>query len=295
MLRAIASAAAPAALVLCSCAAHATSNRSVPRIIPVASASAPVPASPAGEPAPLPVPPPKQPGTADVLLYDGDRQTDDANSKIIESDKIAALEQRRVLRLLFGRKYLTNESACNYELFDGVDAARRAGQFVPQVIQAALGAFTIPGEAQTLYVIGNWECGAGHGGSSATLAVLDSSGVVARANIPGGGSLGAVTDLDGDGVSEFLVVRAFMNMGITVESATLERFGKGKLVEVKAFGQVYEDNCGDIAKPRTKAFTVIRATPTSGAAPVFKMEKKKVPCPELGTIGSETVKGQSAR
>jgi hypothetical protein len=229
--------------------------------------------------------PPKQPETVDVLLYDGVSHADEANAKIIDSRQIAADEQRRVLRLLFGSKYLTDESACGDDV-DDLATARRTGQFVPRVFQAALGSFTIPGKAQTLYLIGNGECGAGHAdnGGSVTLAVLDSRGIVARTNIAGGCSLEAVTDLDGDGINEFLVAWGFTNMGITVESATLERFGKGKLVAVKAFGQIYQDNCGDIAQPRIEEFTVIRATPRSDAAPVFTMEKKTVPCPQSGTV-----------
>jgi hypothetical protein len=216
--------------------------------------------------------------TTEVVIVDLPPWHDPNVTTLAGADRISAAEQKRILDLIFGGRYLADSKFCKGTAPD-IDAARAAGDFAPYVYQVATGAFTYPSAKQRLYLVGNRECGASHHWSTITLAVVDDSGVVAQANLPGGASIERIVDLDGDGRSEFLVMSGFTNQGASVRSAILERFDAGKLVEVKSFGEVYSGNCGGPSDPKTEDFVVIRATVRSGAAPEFKTEKKSRACP----------------
>jgi hypothetical protein len=162
-----------------------------------------------------------------------------------------------------------------------LEDARRAGDFVPGVAEAATGAFTVPRAPQVLYLILNGECGATHadGFGSVTLAVVDHGAIVARTILGGGSSIDGVFDLDGDGRNEFVVTSGFTNQGSTTESASIMRFDGARLVTIASFGEVSESSCGSPFGAKTESISFVRALVRQGMPPEFKVEKTSRPCP----------------
>jgi hypothetical protein len=254
---------------------------------PAAVAPPPAPSIGSQAPARAPAPPATtavSPAAAlprETVLLDHRSWTKDPKVReLVGANKLSASERTRILDLLFGAgRYLGDAKACR----GGADlaSARRAGNFVPDVVEAATGSFTTADAKQSLYLVANGECGATHADhwGSMTIAAVEGHTAVAQANLGGGSSLRGVFDVEGDGKNELLVTAGFTNQGATTESATLYRFEGKKLVEVASFGEVYSNDCDGASPSKKEEFTIVHAIVRPGAAPEFKSEKRSAPCP----------------
>ena len=136
------------------------------------------------------------------------------------------------------------------------------------VVDVAAGSFT-RAQARQKAILYRY-CTTGHGFAADGLAVIEDGRVVAQVFYEGGwdSALGALPDLNGDGLSEILVASGGTNQGITTTSVAVIGVASG----VKKFGrfQVYEDNCGSGAAPNVSASKLL-ARP--GKSPAFFSEE----------------------
>jgi hypothetical protein len=148
--------------------------------------------------------------------------------------------------------------------FQGVEGC--ADEFA--VIDAAAGSFTRPKARQKAFLYRL--CTTGHGFAADGLAVIEDGRVAAHVVYEGGwdSALGALPDLDGDGLAEILIVSGSTNQGMTTISVSVVGMASG----VKKFGrfQVYEDDCGTGAGPGRQSASKLLARP--GPHPAFFRE-----------------------
>ena len=132
------------------------------------------------------------------------------------------------------------------------------------VIDAAPGSFTRAQARQKAFLYRY--CSTGHGFAANGLAVIEEGRVVAHVTYEGGwdNALGALPDLDGDGLSEILIASGSTNQGITTTSVAVIGVASG----VKKFGrfQVYEDNCGSGSAPSRQSASKLLARPGAKSA-----------------------------
>lgn len=221
------------------------------------------------------------PATAsDVILYNPSVSvTDPRVRRLVGHDKLASAEGKRILDAVFGGNYLTDQSQCRGVAAD-LAGARRAGDLVPSVSEAATGSFTTARTTQTLLVIQDGECGASHADNwgSITLAVFNGNTVVARTIVDGGRSIERVVDVDGDGRDEILLTAGAMNQGLIAESAQLAHVDPTGLTVIKDFGQVLYSSCGGGSGPETQTYSIIHAVTKPGAAVEFRLERRTEAC-----------------
>src|SRR5215211_7210352 len=106
----------------------------------------------------IPVASHRPPGPQRQVLYDF------RNERTNQSPRISAATQRDVLAKVF-RRYLNDANRCQANFDAGENflaGARRAGQIVPNIAEAATGSFTAAGQNETAYVIFVNECNASH-------------------------------------------------------------------------------------------------------------------------------------
>ncbi len=141
--------------------------------------------------------------------------------------KIPASEQNAVLKYVFGSNF---------------QHLAKAG-----VVRKLSGAFTNPGTRQTLYLIrgglrselknaARWQAE-----TLAYIAVFDGIKPVYKEKVYTQDIL-KITDLNSDGKNEILFESSFANMGATTVSAQLRQFERGKIADIKDFGNVYSEN-----------------------------------------------------
>jgi hypothetical protein len=140
-----------------------------------------------------------------------------------------------------------------------------------EVLDAVTGAFTRRGASQRAFLYRF--CTTGHGFGASGVAVIEDGKTVAHLAYDGAAdyALGALPDLDGDGLSEILLVGGGTNQGITATSVSLIGIGVAP-GGVKKLGRfpVYEDNCGAGTAPGATAWRLL-ARP--GPKPVFSRER----------------------
>jgi hypothetical protein len=218
----------------------------------------------------------------EVVIYDP-RQVSDPRgvTMLVGPKRLDAVASKRVLDGVFRGRYLTDSNQCKDTVGATLEAQRAAGDFAPSVFQVADGSFTERGKSQRLYLMNVGECGASHADNfgSMMLAVFQGDSLQASAIIDGGSSLEGVFDLDGDGRDEFLLAMGGTHQGTTAASATLVRFESGRLVDVRAFGEVLLDGCGSGDPEATSKFSLIYARERPGQAAEFRVESRTEPCP----------------
>jgi len=144
-----------------------------------------------------------------------------------------------------------------------------------RVVGLATGSFTRPRSPQraVLYVF----CVTGHGFANNGLAVFERGRLVLHLAYEGGweNAIGAVPDLDGNGLDELLIAAGGTNQGQTTSSV--------RLVELRPGGprslgivQVYEDDCGALPGQPTATAYQLYARP--GPTPAFYREQFRSGC-----------------
>lgn len=193
--------------------------------------------------------------------------------------------QRRVLTQVFG-KYLANENSCRADFDPGdasnyLEAARKAGQIVPTVVDMATGSFTGPLQEQTAYVISVGECGASHADNfgSKRVAIFSGQRLVANVDVDFRSSILRKIDLNGDGVDELLMTTGDMNQGIVIETAALLGFQNGRKRVIEDFGTVIEDSCASLMPGSGATAAVISVISAgNGRMPKFRIDNYGSSC-----------------
>lgn len=186
-------------------------------------------------------------------------------------------EGQRILDRVFGIHYLKDWSQCPPKAGE-LAAARREGNLVPQVIQAASGSFTAAGTLQTLYLVADFECGATQVDDmgSTTLAVFEGERLVARVLAPGSTVLGQAIDVRGR--TEIVLLHVIRTTGnIVVTFARLVRLDSASAVVIKDFGRVSESHC-EPGAPRWQRDKIVYVRLTPDAGPDFRFERKEMGC-----------------
>jgi len=192
--------------------------------------------------------------------------------------------QRTVLTKVF-RRYLTDDTRCksNFEASgnDYLAAARKAGQFVPSILDSTSGSFTAAGKTEVAYLISVGECNASHADNygSKRVAIFSGDELVANFDINFNSSILKKTDLNGDGINELLLATGDMAQGTLVETAALYSFENGKPNVIEDFGQVTEDSCASgMPGSDAKAVVLEIGVATQGKMPKFKIDNYVSPC-----------------
>jgi hypothetical protein len=199
--------------------------------------------------------------------------------------KIPLGTQRTVLSKIF-RKYLTNESKCNPDLdasggADPLEAARKAGQIVPSIVDVATGSFTAPGQAETAYVISVSECNASHADNFGTkrVAIFSGQRLIADVDVEFRSSIVRKTDLNSDGIDELLMTTGDMNQGILIEIAALLDFQSGRLRVIQDFGTVTEDSCASEMPGSSSRASVLSISDVApGKMPKLRIDNYEASC-----------------
>ncbi|MGB7922127.1 MAG: hypothetical protein WCF57_02660 [Pyrinomonadaceae bacterium] len=212
-------------------------------------------------------------------LYDFRRQTRG------NFPRLAPAAERRILSAVFN-SYLKEANECrNVENLpdsnDYLAAARKAGQFVPDVVAMATGSFTVAGERQTAYIISVNECNASHADNNGTkrLAVFSGQKLVADVDTDFKREILRTTDLNNDGVNELLLGGGDMNQGIEVGVAALVDLQDGKLRMIKDFGKTEENSCASgLSDSNAMASVIFYIPSTSGKMPDFHVDNFRAKC-----------------
>lgn len=209
-------------------------------------------------------------------MLDGSKDTSDPNV----SSKIDKDVQNKFLKRLFGT-YLTDAKQCP-QTSDDIDVALKRGQIVPSVVAVARGSFSGSGVDEKLYLVFIGECGATHAENFGRmmLVLTKDDDILAKDVIGGGSSMHSVLDLDRDGQNEFILISGFMNHGIMVQSASLQRFDGTRLFVVKDFETVLENSCASMFEEKSAAYSVVRAVVVPRTPPTFRIERKSTTCGE---------------
>ena len=216
-----------------------------------------------------------------VVLYDSDSKVHDPNvNDIVDPD-----ESKRVLDLLFRSRYLADRKQCPNVATSlaahSLAANRQSGNFAPKVWQVARGSFTRAHASETLYVVVVGECRATHADNwgSDMLVVMDGDTVLTRILTTGSTSIGGLSDLDGDGRQEALLVFTWAGQGTSWESARLARIDGSTLKTLKDFGHLSGSNCFGISADKAETVAVVRATHGADGQVAYAVEKRTRPCP----------------
>lgn len=141
--------------------------------------------------------------------------------------------------------------------------------FKPAVIDIAPGSFTAPGSAQKAILYKY--CTFGHGMALDGIAVLENDQLLAHILFEGGENhaIGALPDIDANGLAEMVIASGMTNQGITSAWISIIEIAPGGITRL---GQVetYSDNCG-LEENHCKT-TANRISVVSGKTPVFYRE-----------------------
>ena len=183
------------------------------------------------------------------------------NERANQSPKISAATQRNVLSKVF-RRYLSDANRCQSNFDAGEEflaGARKAGQIVPNIAEAANGSFTAVGQNETAYLIFVNECNASHADNfgSKRVAILSGPRLVAEMDVDFKSSIVAKTDLDNDGINELLMTSGDMAQGEIIEMAALLSFQNGKMNVIQDFSTVVTDDCASLRPGSTAKAAVL--------------------------------------
>jgi len=203
----------------------------------------------------------------------------------VSARKISPITERNVLSKVF-RKYLTDSSKCNADFDasgsnDPLQAARKAGQIVPTIVDMVTGSFTGRGLTQTAYAISVSECNASHADNFGTkrVAIFSGQQLVADLDVDFRGTIVRKTDLNGDGIDELLMASGDMAQGTLTEMAALLEFQNGRLHVIEDFGTVTLDSCASEQRGSTsKASVISYADVLPGMKPKLRVENYVAGC-----------------
>ena len=141
--------------------------------------------------------------------------------------------------------------------------------FKPTALDIAPGSFTKPKSEQKAILYAY--CSVGHDMNLNGIAVIENGRVVAHIVYEGGGdrAIGALPDIDGNGLSEILVATGGTNQGVTWQTISIIELAGSEITE---FGQTgtLSDDCGiDEKNGKTKAN---RISAKVGRTPAFYRE-----------------------
>jgi hypothetical protein len=141
--------------------------------------------------------------------------------------------------------------------------------FKPAAIDIAPGSFTAPGSAQKAILYKY--CTFGHGMALDGIAVIENDRVLAHILFEGGenNAIGALPDINANGLSEMAIAGGMTNQGITSAWISIIEIAPGGVARL---GQVetYSDNCG-VEENNCKT-TANRISVVSGKTPAFYRE-----------------------
>jgi hypothetical protein len=221
----------------------------------------------------------------EVLLYDPEASDDRGwatTPTLSSADAIAQAAKKRILDSVFRNKYLTDWHGCIDEAARMSQAEQRTiGDFVPIVQQIAIGSFTESRVAERLYLISVCECSYASRAAlfgSAVLAVFRGEALISRIALDGNMyHIRLVSDVHGDGRSEFLISSDYGGGGNHDETAKLVRIEGSQLVVIKDFGEVEDTRCGG-GRP-DPGFRSSRLYMTPGSPPSFRIQERVGSCP----------------
>jgi len=205
------------------------------------------------------------------------------NERPIQTPKISAATQRDVLSKVF-RRYLNDANRCQSNFDAGENflaGARRAGQIVPNIADAATGSFTAAGQNETAYVIFVNECNASHADNfgSKRLAIFSGPRFVADMDVDFKSSILAKTDLDLDGINELLMTSGDMNQGEVIEMGALLSFQNGRMRVIQDFNTVMNDDCASLRPDSgVKAAVLSYANAALGQVPKIRVDYYAAGC-----------------
>lgn len=134
------------------------------------------------------------------------------------------------------------------------------------VVDVATGSFTKPRSNQRAFLYRL--CETGHGFAVNGIVILEAGQVVAHVVYSGGweNAIGALPDINGNGVNELILVNGGTNQGMTWGNAAILELTNDGVIK---FGRAstYEDDCGTLTDKKKVTAYVLRAV--TGVAPVF--------------------------
>ena len=205
------------------------------------------------------------------------------NERTNQSPRISAATQRDVLSKVF-RRYLSDANRCQSNFDAGENflaGARRAGQIVPNISEAATGSFTAAGQNETAYLIYVNECNASHADNfgSKRLAIFSGPRLVADIDLDFKSSILAKTDLDLDGINELLMTSGDMAQGEVIEMGALLSFQNGRMRVIQDFNTVVSDDCASLRPgAAAKAAVLSYANAALGQMPKIKVDYYAAGC-----------------
>ena len=140
----------------------------------------------------------------------------------------------------------------------------------PSVLDVARGAFTKPGSDQRAILYRY--CTTGHNLGLGGIAVVENNRVLAHVVFEGGAenAIGALPDINANGLAEILVASGGTNQGVTWRSISIFELPAGGAVTKFGRITVYSDSCGaDEKKGKAEAQ---RISVKAGASPAFFRE-----------------------
>ncbi len=215
---------------------------------------------------------------ANNVLWDFRKTSSSAPPNLTDEAK------RRILSIVF-RSYLTDANQC--QSIDGeagddfLAEQRAAGQFVPEIVSSASGAFTAPNLQQTAYLIEVGECNASHADNYGTkrLVIFNGQNLVANIDAELNRSILSPFDINADGINELLLSGGDMHMGINLGWGTLLDFNNNRPRVIRKFERVYEDSCESERRGSSALASLILYAPTGkGRMPEIRVDWYRAPC-----------------
>lgn len=140
-----------------------------------------------------------------------------------------------------------------------------------EVVGVASGSFTKPDTEQraVLYRF----CVTGHNFANNGIAIIEGGSMVAHIVYDGGEdySIGALPDINGNGLSEIILGNGSTNQGYTTSVVILIEASTG-VVKRWGIADVYQDNCGTLEQCEMTAYKI---SVKPGATPIFYREAYK--------------------
>jgi hypothetical protein len=164
---------------------------------------------------------------------------------------------------------------------DPLQAARKAGQIVPSIVDTTTGRFTSPDVVQTAYVISVSECNASHADNFGTkrIAIFSGQKLVADLDVEFRSNIVRKTDLNGDGVDELLMSGGDVHQGTVIEMAALLDFPNGRLRVIEDLGTVVEDSCASgFEGSSSRASVIYISAAAPGKMPRLRMDNFEASC-----------------